>query len=145
MSEFQQIPVVVESESWDQVPVPPLLKAILQELMDMIVSLDETGATNYIDLKSLPLMHNELEQLKHILGRGEVEATVDAMGPSRITETLIPGVWWVTHLNAQEEVVSEFIEVTTLPEILRSQHQDLWNNVDLLKARLQEFGVEEDC
>lgn len=145
MTEFQQIPITVEPESWDQMPVAPLVKAILQELMDMIISLDETGATNFVDIKSLPLMHNEIEQLKHILGKGEVEATVDALGPSRIAETSIPGVWWVTHLNSQEEIVSEFIEVTTLPEILLSQHEDLWNNVDLLKARFKEFGIEEDC
>ena len=145
MSEIRQIPVTVEPESWDQIPVPPLVKAILQEIMDMVVALDETGATNFVDIKSLPLMHNEIEQLKHILGKGEVEATVDALGPSHIAETSIPGVWWVTHLNSQEEIVSEFIEVTTLPEILLSQHEDLWNNVDLLKARFKEFGIEEDC
>ena len=144
MSELRKIPVTVESANWDQLPVTPLVKAVLLELMDMIVSLDETGATNFIDIKSLPMMHNELEQLRHILGKGEVEAIVEALGPSHITETLIPGVWWVTHKNAQDEVVSEFIEVTTLPEILVSQHEDLWNNVDLFKARLSEFGIAQD-
>ena len=143
MSELSQIPVTTEPGSWDQLPVPPLVKAVLLELMDMVVALDETGATNFIDIKSLPLMHNELEQLRHVLGKGEVEATVEALGPSHITETLIPGVWWVTHNNAQGEVVSEFIEVTSLPEILVSQHEELWNNVDLLKARLKEYGIEE--
>ena len=145
MSELKHIPITVETESLDQLPVPPLVKAVLLELMDMVVALDETGATNFIDIKSLPLMQSELEQLRHILGKGEVEAIVEALGPSQITETLIPGVWWVTHKNAQEEVVSEFIEVTTLPEILVSQHEELWNNVDLLKARLSEFGIEADA
>ena len=142
MNKFRQIPVTVLPDTEDDVTISGPVRAILQELMDMVISLVETGATNYVDLKSLPLAPGDLEQLRLILGEGEVEAIVTALGPTHIHETLVPGVWWVTHKNSNEEVISEFIEVTSLPEILLTQHEEIWNSVDVLKGRIEEFDVD---
>ena len=102
----------------------------------------ETGATNFLDIKSLPLTANDLEQLRLILGRGEVEAIITALGPTHVSETLIPGVWWVTHKNSNEQVINEFIEVTSLPEILLTHHEELWHSADVMEGRLKQFGIE---
>ena len=142
MNEFRQIPVTILPDTEEDVTITGPVRAILQELMDMVIALVETGATNFIDLKSLPLAPGELEQLRLVLGEGEVEAIVSAMGPSHIHETLVPGVWWITHMNSNDEVVAEFIEVTSLPEILLTQHEEMWNSVDVLKGRIDEFDAD---
>lgn len=134
------IPVTVEHS--DRVISPSAqVKALLQEMQDMLQSLIKTGEHNYIDIRSLPLLPGELDSLKEILGTGEVEATVNALGPTLIMETQIPGIWWVTHKNSHEEILSEFLEVTTLPEILVTQHHDLHESPELLKRRLEEYDV----
>jgi len=142
MNEFRQIPVTILPDSDDEVTITGPVRAILQEVMDMVIALVETGATNFIDLKSLPLAPGELEQLRLVLGEGEVEAIVSALGPTHIHETLVPGVWWVTHMNSNDEVIAEFIEVTSLPEILLTQHEEMWNSVDVLKGRIDEFDAD---
>ncbi|WP_455366529.1 hydrogenase expression/formation C-terminal domain-containing protein [Kaarinaea lacus] len=139
-SPFSEIPVTVEQGERTS-PPSAQVKALLQELLDMLQVLVETGDHNYIDIRSLPLMPGELDSLKQILGTGEVEATVNALGPTMIRETKIPGIWWVTHKNSNNEVLSEFIEVTTLPEILVTQNHDLHESPEQLKRYLEELGV----
>ena len=56
-----------------------------------------------------------------------MHARLDALGPSEIIETRYAGVWLVTHYNDEEEVVSRFIEITAIPEILKSQDEDMSN------------------
>jgi len=142
MNEFRQIPVTVLPDTDEDISISGPVRALLQEVMDMVIALVETGASNFIDLKSLPLAPGELEQLRMVLGEGEVEAIVDALGPTHIHETLVPGVWWVTHRNSNDEVVAEFIEITSLPEILLTHHEEIWNSVDVLKGRIDEFDAD---
>ena len=138
--QISDIPITVEQP--DHMAAPSAqVKALLQELRDMLQVLIKTGEHNYIDIRSLPLLPGELDSLKEILGTGEVEATVNALGPTLIRETQIPGIWWVTHKNTNHEILSEFIEVTTLPEILVTQHHDLHESPDLLKRRMEECDV----
>jgi len=137
---ISNIPITVEHRE-HVLPPTAQVKAILQELQDMLLALIKTGEHQYIDVKGLPLLPGELQNLKDILGTGEVDATVNALGPTLIKETQIPGVWWVTHKNSHDEVLSEFIEVTSLPEILVTQHHDLHEGPQLLKRRLEEWDV----
>jgi hydrogenase-1 operon protein HyaF len=134
------IPVRIE-HGGRNAPPSMQVKALLQELQDMLRVLIKTGEHNYIDIRGLPLMPGELDYLKEFLGTGEVEATISALGPTLIRETQIPGVWWVIHRNTHGETLSEFIEVTTLPEILVTQHHDLHESVDILQRRLEEYKV----
>lgn len=142
MNEFRQIPAAALPDTEEEFAVSDLLKVLLEELMDMVVALVETGATNFLELKSLPLTANDLEQLRLILGKGEVEAIITALGPTHVSETLIPGVWWVTHKNSNDQVINEFIEVTSLPEILLTQHEELWHSADVMEGRLRQFGID---
>ena len=40
-------------------------------------------------------------------------------------ETAYPGVWWLEHRNALDEIVGRYIEITHVPEILSSQDADI--------------------
>ena len=55
----------------------------------------------------------------------ELTAELDALGKSLIRETAYPGVWWVEHRNAADEIVGRFLEITRTPEILLSQDADI--------------------
>ena len=116
--------------STDGAPTPAFpfhgnVRPILNEILHAVDRLLETGEPTTIDLASLPFGPGELEHLEATLGTGELSAKLDALGTSRIRETVYPGVWWLEHRNAHDEVVGRFIEVTRTPEILSSQDADI--------------------
>lgn len=141
MTELTDIPTTTEAAV---VTAPPSAQvmAILKELQGMLDVLVETGDENYVDIRGLALMPGEIENLKQILGTGEVDAIIAALGPTHVTETSIPGIWWVTHKNAADEIISEFIEVTDLPEILKTQHHDLHAAPGRFKQLLKAINPE---
>jgi len=98
---------------------------LLHEIKHGLDSLIETGKTSIIDLRSIPLAPGEEDKILHILGRGEVQAQLDALGMSEVIETQYTGVWLITHYNDEKQIISRFIEVTTMPEILCSQTEDI--------------------
>jgi HupH hydrogenase expression protein, C-terminal conserved region len=91
-----------------------------------------------IDLKSLPMAPGEERRIEEALGEGEVRAELQALGPTVVQETAYPGVWLVTHRNAENEVVARFIEVTRMPEILMAQPEDIERGIEKLESELQE-------
>lgn len=109
---------------------------ILHEIETLLNELVASGKSAAIDLRSLPLLPGDYEKLKEVLGQGEVSATIDAMGPTQVRETAIHGVWWVTHYNSDAAVIAEFIEVTTMPGILRTHPVDVRVGLDMLHSRL---------
>jgi len=101
------------------------VKPLLHEIKHALDTLIETGRITIIDLRSIPLAPGEEEHILNTLGQGEVQAQLNALGLSQIIETQYPGVWIVTHYNDEQHVTSRFIEVTTMPEILCSQTEDI--------------------
>ncbi|MBE9560062.1 MAG: hydrogenase accessory protein HupE [Proteobacteria bacterium] len=101
------------------------VKPLLHEIKHALDKLIETGKSTIIDLRSIPLAPGEEEKILNTLGQGEVQAQLNALGLSEITETQYAGVWIVTHYNDEQHVISRFIEVTTMPEILCSQTEDV--------------------
>ena len=130
MSSLDTIPVTTEVATGN---VEPLLHEIRHALKRLAGG--EDGTT--IDLKSLPLAPGEEERIEATLGIGEVRAEVDALGPTLIQETSYPGVWLITHKNADDAVVARFIEVTYIPELLRSQPEDIDAGIDRLENELR--------
>jgi len=90
-----------------------------------------------IDLRSIPLAPGEEERIEELLGKGEVRAELDALGPSVVQETSYPGVWLVTHSNTEQVVVGRFIEVTHMPELLKSQQADIEHGISRLEQELE--------
>jgi len=108
---------------------------ILNEIRHALDKLLDAGEPTVIDLAGLPFGPGELDELESALGTGELNASLDALGASRIRETAFPGVWWLEHQNPQGEIVGRFIEITYTPEILSSQAAD----VAAGRARLEEL------
>ncbi|MDZ7804261.1 hydrogenase expression/formation C-terminal domain-containing protein [Thiohalophilus sp.] len=120
MTKLDEITVSIEPPT-----SPSQVRAILTELQTKLECLVQQGMTDSVDLRSLPMFPGDYEQLKETLGYGEIHVTIDAMGPTEIYETAIPGLWWVSHFNNEDENIAEFIEITALPEILKTDEQDL--------------------
>jgi hydrogenase-1 operon protein HyaF len=111
---------------------------ILREIESLLVRLVEAGESGSIDLRSLPMSDAEREELHAQLGEGEVVATVEAMGASEVRETALAGVWWVTHRGADGAVVAEFIEVTSVPEILKTHPADVRAALGQVRGEINE-------
>lgn len=129
---LQSIPVIVEQPESSYGNVEPLLHEIRHALAQLL----KDGTSTFIDLMALPLARGEEEQILTLLGRGEVRAELTVLGSSEVLETAYPGVWLVTHRDEQGELQARFIEVTQVPEILRSQPSDIASGLERLRGQL---------
>ena len=114
--------------------VTPLLHEVKHALKKLI----EDGESSIIDLRSIPLAPGEENKILQTLGEGEVHVELNALGKSAIYETYYSGVWVVTHLNDEDATIGRFIEVTTMPEILYSQAEDINDAFDRLSEKLED-------
>ena len=101
------------------------VKPLLHEIKHALNALIEKGKTSIIDLRSIPLAPGEEDKILNTLGQGEVLAQLNTLGLSEVIETHYAGVWIVTHYNDEGNIISRFIEVTTMPVILCSQTEDI--------------------
>ncbi len=113
------------------------VKPLLYEIKHALDNLIKTGQSTIIDLRSIPLAPGEEDKILGLLGQGEVDAKLHALGLSTVTESQYTGVWIVTHYNEEDEIISRFIEVTTMPNILSSQAEDI-------KAAFSRLGASLD-
>jgi len=104
--------------TWNVIPLLHEVKHALDKLL-------HNSETTIIDLRSIPLAPGEEDKILDTLGRGEVHVRLDALGPSEIVESRYSGVWIVTHHNIENEIIGRFIEITTMPEILFSQSEEI--------------------
>lgn len=114
------------------------VKPLLHEIKHGLDALIETGKTSIIDLRSIPLAPGEEDRILNALGQGEVLAQMNALGLSEVIETQYAGVWLVTHYNDEGNIISRFIEVTTMPEILCSQTEDILTAYSHITEALEE-------
>ncbi|HAJ92001.1 MAG TPA: hypothetical protein DCO71_05200 [Gammaproteobacteria bacterium] len=112
------------------------VQPLLHEIRHALVTLLDDGGSTVIDLRSLPLAPGEEQKLLDELGQGEVFARLQALGPSEIIETRYPGVWVVMHFNNDNEVIGKFIEVCDIPDLLRSQQEDIRQGLEQLQTQL---------
>ncbi|MCG6871940.1 MAG: hydrogenase expression/formation protein [Gammaproteobacteria bacterium] len=117
---------------------------LLAEIRHALERLTKTGEGTVIDLLSVPMTGNDLSDLASALGSGEVEARLDALGPSLVRETAYPGVWWVEHFNAGQQTIARHIEVTPVPEILRADPRALEESAARLARQLDDLARSTD-
>ena len=92
----------------------------------MLKTLLDTGQNGSLDLRALPALGEDGYQfLKEKLGQGEVSASIQSFGRSEIQETAYPGIWWVSHYNQDDDILTQLIEVNFLPELLKSPRDDV--------------------
>jgi len=116
------------------------VQPLLHEIRHALAQLLEQGKESVIDLRSIPLAPGEEAVIEQTLGEGEVRASLSALGPSDFRETSYPGVWVVTHYNRDKQIVGKFVEVTSVPALLRSQTEDIAAGLQRLEARLAVGG-----
>lgn len=133
MTDFKGIPIDTQPGA----ALSAFVDALLRELQTLLEGLVDRGEEGSIDLKSLPMGPGDYHRLRVALGEGEVTALVQALGPTRVAETAFPGVWWITHYNVHDEVVAERIEVTPIPEILKSPSADVAEGLQRLQSALR--------
>lgn len=139
MSALDNIGIRVE----DAGGMSPQVLAIANEIAAHLTRLATDGETARIDLRSLPMAPGDYQALRDLLGTGEVSARLDALGPSDIAETAVPGVWWLVHRNDGGEVIADLIEITACPDILKTQEEDLRDGPERLRARIEQAAVEQ--
>lgn len=136
MNRLGEIPIRIEGPGLPGGPAPSEgsppsgglgggVSAILTELATLLEQLAQRQIPAAIDLRSLPMSPQDRADLQRVLGDGEVQATVNADGLSSIRETSFPGVWWVTHRNAQGEMIAELLDVTHVPMMLASAPDEI--------------------
>jgi hydrogenase-1 operon protein HyaF len=113
---------------------------LLHEIAELARRLLDSGESSAIDLRALPLTPADLDWLRETLGQGQVVATLEAEGESTLTETVCPGVWWVTHKNENGAVASEFIEVTFAPELLKAHPEDVKIGLEHLEMLISDLS-----
>jgi len=106
----------------------------IEQLLEHLIAHNEDGV---IDIKTIPLSQDEYQQLQYVLGRGELTARIDSLGRSIVHETAIAGVWRIIHYNEADEVIADLIEVTTLPEILMSDRDNMQSSLEELRRRIE--------
>lgn len=113
------------------------VQPIMHQVRHALIKLLSSGETTIIDLRSIPLASAEEIAILEILGQGEVYARLNVLGPSEIIETECAGVWLVTHYNENDAKISRFIEITNMPDILKSKHIDMSNGLQMLTYKLE--------
>lgn len=142
MTGLSDIPVMVNYSDDNEtgVEVTENVRALLTQISSMLSALINDDMIDSIDIHSLPLLPGEHEAIQTILGQGEVKANFDSLGTTTIYETALAGVWWVTHNNEEGDCIAETIEITTIPAILESQHDDIENACTALQEQLKEWN-----
>jgi hydrogenase-1 operon protein HyaF len=118
-------------------------RPILSELGHALERLLLLGEETTIDITSLPVGTLDEKRLAESLGTGEVEARLLALGESLVAETAFPGVWWIEHRNEQGEVTSRALQVTFIPEILKSQREDVADAAQRIRTLLGRIDQAE--
>lgn len=111
---------------------------ILREILHALGALLDMGTEATIDLGAIPFAGGDERIFDSVLGRGEVHAVIDVMGKSHVAETGIPGVWRIDHFDEKGETTARFVEVTFMPQILRTHRDDAALGLETLRARLAE-------
>ncbi|CAK0745518.1 hydrogenase-1 operon protein HyaF [Gammaproteobacteria bacterium] len=94
--------------------------AVLAEVRHALERFLATREPTLIDLNGMPFGPGDEAALLEVLGRGEVEIVLAAMGQSRLWESRYAGVWVVEHHNPCGERMAFQIEVADIPGIARS-------------------------
>lgn len=136
MKGLNSIPIHIEdANSGNALPLLHEVRHALEKLLD-------TGEETNIDLHSLPMESGDDALLEKILGKGEVEAQLNALGTSTVRETIYPGVWLIYHYNQEQQLIARFLEITFIPEILKSQREDIRSGLEELASKLSQTKAD---
>ncbi|GAB4344783.1 MAG: hypothetical protein Kow006_01180 [Gammaproteobacteria bacterium] len=116
------------------------LRPLLHQICDALEALVSDDRSSAIDLRALPFSPGEEQALKQLLGNGEASALLKTLGDTELWETAYPGVWWVEHRNSEGERIAQSLEITWIPEILKSQPEDVQTGRQRLEELIKTSG-----
>lgn len=119
------------------------LQAAMHEIHHALQELVAHGTHGMVDVHSRPLSAEELAQLDEFLGEGEIDLTLNVLGTTRVRESGYAGVWHIEHFDGNDQRVGYFIEIGHIPEILRSQCDDIKEGLATMTGVLE--LVEEEA
>lgn len=123
---LKDIPVKLDNGTGgDETASTGLAIALLREVGDHLLTVSQGGERQVVELTNLPLSPGDFDFLAEKLGRGEVEATINAAGATEVFETSFPGVWWVKYLGEDGRVITQQLEIGTVPMILEAHQEDI--------------------
>lgn len=120
-----------------------LTHALMQEITTLLADFITTDQEGVIDLHGLPMMDADKIKLEELLGIGEVRATIQVSGETEIWETALSGVWWIRHKGANGKTIAEQINVTDVPEILKTHKDDAKAALKRLQSAFHNEGNKE--
>ena len=109
---------------------------ILHEIRHALERLLTSDEPTTIDLRALPMAPGEEAKIEAMLGTGEINVTLNALGVSSIIETAIAGVWLITHYNMEDEILGKFIEIARVPSLVSSPIEEIKSGLEQLTERL---------
>ena len=127
--------IAVKSEVTRQNILP-----VLHQIKHALELFSDSASPTFIDIRSLPFGEQEELDLLEILGKGEVFATLTALGESDVYETNYKGVWVTTHKNPDGLIATRSIEITDFPEILKTPTADMEESFKKIALYLDEKG-----
>jgi hydrogenase-1 operon protein HyaF len=135
---LQDIPVRVDFVPPEAAEGEPggMALALLREIADQLQAVAGGAARQVIELANLPLTEEDRALLSERLGRGEVEAQVQAAGPTEVFETAFPGVWWVIYRNEAGNPIGEQLEIGPVPMILEAHRDDIRASAERMAQEL---------
>ncbi|MCB1925279.1 MAG: hydrogenase expression/formation protein [Gammaproteobacteria bacterium] len=92
-------------------------KQVLATVLDALQRWRRGTATTPVDLAGLDAAN--LDFVNQALGEGEVSVACDAALPVRAQESVLAGVWRVQHLDADQRITRDTIEVGDVPQVVR--------------------------
>lgn len=114
----------------------PMVQALLVELSTKLAALARGEQVDNIDLRRLPLPPGGLEAMRRWLGKGEVSATVSALGTTTVQETATAGIWWVSQAKASGEPIGDTLEIAECPALLVTHADDILAAAEQFRVRL---------
>ncbi len=139
MSKIHEIPVVVVGGrsivSTPDGTTSSVVLALLSEIESKLETYACNGEESTIDLRCLIGMPHDVELLRKTLSVGEVSATINTFGSSSAQETAVPCVWWVSHRDFDGSRQGEFIQITEVPDLLRSDRLSIKKGLAELRVR----------
>ena len=134
----------VELPSVEPAVTPTLRAATLLHQVDALLERNiENGEPGAIDIGRVPLSPAERRLLEELLGFGEVKARIESKGLTLVREAAVPGVWWLDYHDGSGAAIARFIEVTEVPEMLRTSAYDMKRGLTRLTRKLGEVRDSE--
>lgn len=143
MSALSGIKIVPETTSPCQISTGNVMP-LLHQIRHALQLLNSTQEHTCIDLMAMPLTKQESDELLAFLGSGEVSISINSIGESTVQETHFFGVWLITHYDNDRKMLSQFIEVAIIPEIVLAQSSDISNSERKITALLENLENESN-